>query len=704
MMSKISSRAVKGLVLLASLGISALASGDTAIVWTQLAPPSVGGPVTGVAAQPGVDGTYLIATNTGLFLKTAASATWKKVLDGVGALQVAYDPANAQDAYATGGVGFQVNASTDGGMTWKGTAINVSGPSSDGSLSLAVDPVNHGVAYAGSFNGRVVRTANGGSSWTQANAALLDGEVNALAVDPANPTHLFAVVADSSNISDQGLYISTNSGSTWTQIPAFAGTNDLALGINADATHSIFVASSTVYISADHGSTFNPITIPLVAFAFAFDPKDPNKVYAATEGQGLYVSPDDGVSWSLASANTSQLSVSSLVVDPVTTSTLYAATLQYGMYASTDSGAAWTLANTGLDCAGGAGILISPTNPKQIFLTAGATGITVSNDGGSTWASANSGIPPVPSQGILVLDLMFKPGSTTSLYADALDQGFLVSTDGAKTWAQANTGLPAICGGPDVSAIAADPNHPDTVYAALALSCGGLFVTTNGGGSWSQIGAAWSGDEVHSIAVDPANSQILYMTVPIGTNLDQLQVSQDGGASWKPVGSSLPTGLIRKVLIDPVNTFTLYATVDASGVYKSVDGGATWTTNGPIVTDGLATLSMDPANHTTLYLGTNGGGVYVTNDGGSTWVQSNQGLDSTGTFDLFIGGVAAAQDTGHTLYAASASSKLYSTAQATPAPPPATTPGGSSGGGGGGGGFDLFALAGLAAALCRRRV
>jgi photosystem II stability/assembly factor-like uncharacterized protein len=124
---------------------------------------------------------------------------------------------------------------------------------------------------------------------------------------------------------------------------------------------------------------------------------------------------------------------------------------------------------------------------------------------------------------------------------------------------------------------------------------------------------------IAALVVDPRNSGTVYAaTMSAG-----LFKSTDAAESWKPVNSGLPVTssgtyiAIWTLAIDPHNTGTVYAAAhDAGGVFKSIDGGASWSAvNSGITTLNVQTLAVDPHNPNTVYAGTVGGGVFAINFG-----------------------------------------------------------------------------------------
>jgi photosystem II stability/assembly factor-like uncharacterized protein len=128
----------------------------------------------------------------------------------------------------------------------------------------------------------------------------------------------------------------------------------------------------------------------------------------------------------------------------------------------------------------------------------------------------------------------------------------------------------------------------------------------------------------------------------------------DGGANWSEPNSGLPASFrLSQVAIDPQNANTIYVGILPSawmngrpldgGVFKSTDGGATWSsltldgTTGPAIGAFTGTLSVDPQNPSTLFAGgslssgpqSNPWGLFESTDGGSTWTHTSFGNDAT---------------------------------------------------------------------------
>ena len=151
---------------------------------------------------------------------------------------------------------------------------------------------------------------------------------------------------------------------------------------------------------------------------------------------------------------------------------------------------------------------------------------------------------------------------------------------GAAQWTRA--GLE----GKIVTAMAVDPSSPSTVYAAAQLD--GLWKSMDGGGTWSPARAGETGDAAVFIGVEP----LAPSTVWVASNSGVFR-STDAGASWADRSSNLPSRRAFAMAIDPSDPNVLYVSVDAAGggVYRSGDAGGTWTAR-PLAVPSAAVTSL----------------------------------------------------------------------------------------------------------------
>lgn len=179
--------------------------------------------------------------------------------------------------------------------------------------------------------------------------------------------------------------------------------------------------------------------------------------------------------------------------------------------------------------------------------------------------------------------------------------------------------------GKNISALTMSPADPDTLYSGTFD--GIIYKTIDGGATWDQIFL----EAVHpyAIAINPKNPDVIYVATGHAGPLEENPTSGgiyktiDGGATWNQV---LTNVYVYSMQLDPVNPDKILVGSKGSGIYRSVDAGANWTN----YTTGLPTQSatledildirFDKVNPLIAYIATYNGGVYKTTNGGTTWV------------------------------------------------------------------------------------
>ena len=468
-------------------------------------------------------------------------------------------------------------------------------------VALAIDPANPSTLYAGTREG-VFKSTDRGAHWGEINNGLTNLRVQALAIDPTNPSTLYA-----STIA--GVFKTTNMGVGWG-------------AINNGLTN-----------------TFVPV--------LALDPTN-STVYAGTNG-GVFRSTDRGATWAAINNGLTNMFVRALAIDPTNPSQLYAGTTQGGVFRSSDNGASWVAINSGLTNTFVFALAIDPTNPSMLY--AGTNGGAFrSADNGVNWVAINNGLgdpPALPQSTVRVLAL--DPVNPSTLYARG-DAGLFRSTDSGANWAQILVGL---SGG--VSVLAIDPTNPSTLYAGSGSD--GLFRSTDRGANWTAINSGVppgnSGNtDVRSLAIDLTNTSTVYAGLNGG-----MYRSMDMGANWMQLNNGLPNTFFQALVLDPTNTSTLYAGTIGDGVFKTTDRGANWVAinNGLTDTDVFA-LALDPTNPARLYAGTRLDGVFRSTDSGANWTAMNQGPTNA-----VVRAVAIDPTNPSTLYAGTAAGVFRST-------------------------------------------
>src|SRR5262249_46622705 len=151
-----------------------------------------------------------------------------------------------------------------------------------------------------------------------------------------------------------------------------------------------------------------------------------------------------------------------------------------------------------------------PTSPATIYAGTYA-GVIKSTDAGVTWHTYNNGMTH-NGNFVAVASLAIDPSNTNTIYAVTV-VGVYKSTNGGDAWGELNNGL-----GTSVTAIAIDPSSTNTLYAGVPTLCffgcvpgGGVFKSTDSGGSWKQINTGLPFIVgISYLAVDPSNTSTIY--------------------------------------------------------------------------------------------------------------------------------------------------------------------------------------------------
>jgi photosystem II stability/assembly factor-like uncharacterized protein len=389
------------------------------------------------------------------------------------------------------------------------------------------------------------------------------------------------------------------------------------------------------YISRDGGDSWRMFNLRGTVRFFAFDPVDPDTIYAG--GIGLWRSKDGGRSWELVlpspgtvaaiemsddhadaritASGGAYLHINALAIDPADSKVLFGAiseTAGTGLFISGDSGRSW---KKDADLSGGAKkIYIDPRSPAgdRTLYVVGNDSVAVRAGGRWEMGSAPSGagpfrdisagFPPEGGAPVIYALTSFGSGGADLLY---------ISHDGGKTWRLASLlqdvqSYPA----PKLTAVAACAGQPETAYASYAQLRGspsdkeayfGVARTTDGGRTWKLVwkesrekadyihdvwiterfGPGWGGNPL-ALGVSPKDPNICF-----GTDFGRTMRSRDGGENWQGVYSKrmAPTGYTTTGLdvttcygvhFDPFDPKHLFITYTDIGLFQSEDGGVNW--------------------------------------------------------------------------------------------------------------------------------
>ncbi|PKP46390.1 MAG: hypothetical protein CVT95_07060 [Bacteroidetes bacterium HGW-Bacteroidetes-12] len=202
-----------------------------------------------------------------------------------------------------------------------------------------------------------------------------------------------------------------------------------------------------------------------------------------------------------------------------------------------------------------------------------------------------------------------------------------------------------------INTVAVDPNNSNVIY--VGAPAGGCWKSTNAGSSWIPLTDTLASLGVSGIAIDPSNSNVIYLATGDGDGSDTYSIgvikSIDGGNTWQSTGLIWTTSqsrIMRKIIINPTNPNILFVAT-SNGLWKTSNAGASWTS---VRGGNFRDIEFNPLNPNTIYASTNSN-VFKSVAGGAlnTFSTLLNGLPATGVVGRFS--IAVTEDDTNYVYA-----------------------------------------------------
>ena len=506
-----------------------------------------------------------------------------------------------------------------------GNGLTVNGTDPVQAIGIQVSsnwPVTQNI-YVATEDGGILRSTNGGTSWSEINNGIQATMIRALAphpLDTGSGSIVLAGYGDAFSTS-HAAFKSADNGATW---------NPSHTGLNAEQIRGLTIDPTTVDADPFTNENFT---------VYAAGRSSPLPDTSALDG-GLYKSTDAGSTWStidngiaLIEGRPDMGTARAIVADPRSC----AAPPPSGPCAI-GSGGLQTLYAIG----SGRPDLSAPGLPFQ------SARIYKSTNAGTNWTVSESGLPlpqdidPGAGQRLVYnigISLVIDPDNTNTLYAGmtiggingepglnepTIPNGVFKSTNAGASWAHSSVGLPHY-GSPtsseqDVLALAINPADTTELYAAVTVflpsgdTVGTIYKSTNAGASWFESSAGIAGQDVRALLIDPndASGNTIYAgTGGEGANPGGVYRSTDGGLTWNSYSIGLPAFSSTSLAMPargPGDPARIYAGTNA-GVWEftevpdeDADGSPTSTENSVLAGDGNGdgTADADQSNVASL--------------------------------------------------------------------------------------------------------
>jgi len=548
----------------------------------------------------------------GLFETNDGGATWWKLATkgsvGNYIARIVVEPTNRDVIFVASDRG--VVRSTDRGVTWS-VVLGV-----DWANDLAIVP-NSQTVYAAIFGHGIYRSDDDGVTWAQLGGGLPTTNLHRInfALAPSNPSVLYAAFVAASTFRLLGMYRTSDGGANWSLLP---NTPDYMGAPNYGGQG--YYDNTVVVDPADANTCYAGGLFP---YGNASPP--PPAVIKTVDGGASWTDITYGVDFAHPHPDTQLLTFGP-------DRTLWVAN-DGGVWKSSDQGSHWINCNHDLGIAQFFTAALHPTNAD--FILGGTQDNGALKYGGNLgWPQTNAGdgstsaINPVNTNvyytSYIYLDYIYR--WDTGILKKTIQGPWTTSPDRQSNPPRIHRGNPPLLVDPG-------SNNGSTVLVGTYR----VWKSTNNGNTWNALSGDQAPPDGHLRAIALVNSTTMYTASSNGL----VYVTTNGGTSWTSRSAGLPPRPLPDLFVDPSNSQWLYTCVDSTSgdrVFSSLDGGVTWTSVTGDLPIGLRALSLAVDFRMTprrLYLGTDYG-LYYSGDFGGHWLKSAGNLPNCAVLDLAI--------------------------------------------------------------------
>ena len=451
---------------------------------------------------------------------------------------------------------------------------NIGGRISD----IEIHPNTPNTLYVGGASGGILKSTDGGSSWTNIFNDIPTIGIGDMAIDPENENIIYAGTGESNASSNtflgSGIYKSTDAGNSWTNIGLESTAYIGRIIVDKSNSENIFVAAC-------------------------------GNLFSKNGNRGIYKSTNGGTDWEKILFLTDSTSAMDIVQHPSSPNTLYATMweryrgLNYrrsfgetsGIWKTTDGGTTWSELTSGLPTGtdiGRIGITIAESNPNVLYAfyeTETGARVYKTTNGGTSWTRTNDGALSGMNStfGWYFGQIRVDPQDENRVFA--LGQSFYRTENGGTSWSESSGSMHV--------------DHHAMIFVDNKIwdgNDGGLYYSTNNGSAWTKVNNLPL-TQFYDIALDSLNSNRL-----LGGTQDNnsIQTTTGNDNDWQAVLG----GDGMYCLIDYTNSNTYYCEYQWGGVYRFENGYETYIGFYGDRTNWSTPYILHPTNPNILYLGT----------------------------------------------------------------------------------------------------